>query len=192
MTRLFSQRVLLSLAATGMLLVSGCICCSSSLLDPCGLCNRRSLAIPDQIPLGSVNRAHYHAMQTNGEAVDFIINRYEFVGSTAELTPDGKDHVMEIAARMRQAPFPVIVERSDNNSDPEVDQVRRNLVAKILTDFGNADAEQRTLVSPAYGKGINSQEAEIDYYRFISTRGGRGQSNNSGNGSFGGGGGSGF
>ena len=120
---------------------------------------RRSLAIPDVYPLGSVVRAHYHVMQTNGEATDFIIYDREFVGSTAELTPAGKDHIMEIAARMRSVPFPIIVERTENNADPELDRHRQELVALILRDFGNSDAYQRTFVAPAYGKGMNSLEA---------------------------------
>ena len=89
---------------------------------------RRSFAIPNTYPLGSTVRAHYHQMEMNGEAVDFCINRVHFVFNTAELTCDGKDHVMEIAARMRSNPFPVMVERSENNSDPELDQHRRNTV----------------------------------------------------------------
>jgi hypothetical protein len=156
-----------------------------------GCCHRRSMAIPDVQPLGSVVRAHYHTMQTNGEAADFIIHRHEFVGETAELTPSGKDHIVEIAARMRSAPFPVLVERSEHNSDPELDAFRRDIVAQILIDFGNPDAQERTIVAPAYGKGLNSREAEVDYYRFIYSRGGFGNfGNNFGNG-FGGAGGNG-
>lgn len=165
-----------------------------------GCLHRRSMAIPDVEPLGSVVRAHYHTMQTNAEAADFILHDHEFVGNTAELTSSGKDHIVEIAARMRSAPFPVIVERSENNSDPELDAFRRDLVAQILTDFGNPDAQQRTFVSPAYGRGQNSRESEIDYYRFINSRGGFGNfGNNFGNGfgasgfgGFGGFGGAGF
>lgn len=148
-----------------------------------GCWHRRSMAIPDVQPLGSVVRAHYHTMQTNAEAADFIIHDHEFVGMTAELTPSGKDHIVEIAARMRSAPFPVIVERIENNSDPELDAFRRDLVAQILSDFGNPDAQQRTFVAPAYGKGLNSREAEIDYYRFLYSRGSFGNfGNNFGNG----------
>jgi hypothetical protein len=54
-------------------------------------------------------------METNGEAADFIIHRHEFVGKTAELTSDGKDHILELAARMRSTPFPVLIERGENN-----------------------------------------------------------------------------
>jgi hypothetical protein len=154
--------------------------------------NWRSLAIPDKYPLVSVNRAHYHTMETNGEAADFILHRHEFVGKTAELTSDGKDHVLELAARMRSTPFPVLIERGENNSDPELDAHRRQIVARILADLGNGDAEQRTIVSPAYGPGINSREAEFDYYQRIGSRGlGNNNGNNNGGG-FGGGSGGGF
>jgi len=125
------------------------------------------MAIPDTYPLGSVNRAHYHTMETNGEAADFIFHRNEFVGSTAELVPYGKDHIVEVAARMRSAPFPVLIERSENNSDPELDAHRRRIVAQVLTDFGVPEADQRTIVSPSYGRGINSREGEYNYYQFL-------------------------
>tara|TARA_R110002095_G_scaffold196208_3_gene175042 strand:- start:2454 stop:3050 length:597 start_codon:yes stop_codon:yes gene_type:complete len=173
------QKIFLS--ASCMLLVAGC--CRWGGGGNWGL-HKRSLAIPEVYPLGSVNRAHYHTMESNAEAVDFIINRNEFVENTAELTTNGKDHILEIGARMRSAPYPVIVERSDNNYAPELDAYRRQLIARILTDLGNQDADQRTIVSTPYGRSLNSREAEADYYRFISTRGGL-------NGGFGGGGGGG-
>lgn len=163
------------------------------------LFRRRTFAVPDTLPLGSTVRAHYHTMETNAEASDFILHRGEFVYNTAELTPAGRDHIVEIAARAKAAPFPVLVERSENNSDPELDARRRNLVAQILTDFGLPEANQRTIVSPAYGRHPNSMEAQIDYYQFLYTRGGGGVGNfgagggvGSAGGSFGGVGGAGF
>lgn len=156
----------------------------------------RTPAIPETLPLGSTVRAHYHTMETNGEAADFILHDCEFVQNTGELTPYGKDHVAEIGARMRSAPFPVLVERSENNSDPELDAHRRNIVAQVLYSMGNPDADQRTIVSPSYGKAINSQEAETDYYNFVFTRDGAGNGFNNqgtfGNAGVGGGGGGGI
>lgn len=134
--------------------------------------SRRSFAIPNTYPLGSTVRDHYHQMEMNGEASDFIIHRHEFVRNTAELNSAGKDHVMEIAARMRNCPFPVLIERSENNSDPELDQLRRNIVAQILSDFGNADASYRCVVSEPYSKSLNGMEAEPDWYRWIGIRAG--------------------
>lgn len=145
-----------------------------------GCCRWRSQAIPDRYPLGSIPRAHFHAMQTNAEAADFIIHRNDFIGDTTELTPEGKDHVLEIAARMRSAPFPVIVERNENNSNPQLDAERRTSVALILGDLGNGDAEQRTFVSHAYGRGLRAVEGEFDYYRYVYSRGGFGGFNGGG------------
>ncbi len=163
--------------------VSGCIKPTIQFV-PTTLSMRRSLAIPDVYPLGSNVRAHYHQMETNGEAVDFVINRNEFIGSTAELNSSGLDHVLEIAARARRDPFPIVVERSENNSDPELDQHRRQMVAWILTEKGVQNAASRTVVSQAYDPGMNGNPAREAYYRFI-------EDGDDSNG-FGGGGGGGF
>jgi uncharacterized membrane protein YgcG len=154
----------------------------------CGACMNRSLAIQEQYPVGAVYRASFHQMQTNGEAADFILHQKDFVLDSAELTPDGKDKILEIAARMRSAPFPVVVERSYNNSDPELDAHRRAIVAQILTDFGNPDANNRTFVTTSYGPGKQSLEAAPEYYMhtFIGNN-----NNQNGGGGFGGGGGGG-
>lgn len=124
-------------------------------------------------------------METNGEAADFVIYRNEFVENSSELTPYGRDHIAEIAARMPSAPFPVLVQRSMNNADPELDHIRRDLVVRVLTDLGNQDADQRTVVSQPYSNGINSMEGEQDYGQFRQIRG---RNNFSGAGGGGGGG----
>ncbi len=167
-----------------------------------GCCSHRSLAIPDEYPVGAVERAHFHQMQTNGEAADFILHRKDFVLSSAELSPDGKDKILEIAARMRSAPFPVLIERSENNSDPELDAHRRALVAQILTDCGNPDANNRTFVSPAYGLGKHGLDGSPEFYQHLyqgynngfgggASGGGAGGGGGGGGGGFGGGGGGG-
>lgn len=173
---------------------SGCGCgCGGCCGWLMGLFHRKSLAIPQVLPLGKTVEAWYQVMETNAEASDFILHQRDFVGETAQLTPDGKDHLMEIAARMRANPFPVVVERSLNNSDPELDSVRRNLVAQILGDLGNQDAQQRTVVATSYGPGYISTEAENSYYRHLNVRQGNqgGQGGGGGGGGFGGGGGGG-
>jgi hypothetical protein len=109
-------------------------------------------------------------METNAEAADFILHRHEFVGESTELTPYGKDHFLEIAARARSAPFPILVERSENNSNPALDGRRRTIIAQMLLDDGVGDAQDRTIVAPAYGKGLTAQEAEADYSQFLNSR----------------------
>ncbi|MCA9054791.1 MAG: hypothetical protein KDA75_13210, partial [Planctomycetaceae bacterium] len=90
---------------------------------------------------------------------------------------DGRDHVWEIAARMRSTPFPVIVQRGENNSNPELDALRRQVVVAALSSLGNADAEQRTVVSTPYGPGYNAVQAVPMYYQHVNSGG----FNNSGN-----------
>lgn len=142
---------------------------------------------PEQYTLGTVHRAHFHQMETNAEAADFILHYSDFVGESAELTPDGKDKILEISSRMRSAPFPVLVERTTNNADPELDAFRRQLVAQVLTDLGNPDANNRTFVSPAYGPGKHSLEAAPEFYQNVYQGANNQFGNNSGG--FGGGGG---
>lgn len=141
--------------------------CGSGCCGGCCLANTRSLAIPEGYPIGSVMRAHFHQMQTNAEAMDFILYQKDFVLESAELTPDGKDKVLEIAARMRSAPFPVIVERTWNNANPELDAHRRAIVSQVLFDLGNTDANHRTFVSTPYGPGKNGIEAIPEFYQHV-------------------------
>jgi hypothetical protein len=89
-------------------------------------------------------------MEANAEAADFILHRNEFVGDTADLTPYGKDHILEIAARARSAPFPIIVERSENNATPAIDDQRRAAISQFLVAHGVTDALDRTIIAPAY------------------------------------------
>jgi hypothetical protein len=56
----------------------------------------------------------------------------------------------------------VLIERSENNSNPGLDENRRASIAQVLVDLGIADATQRTVVAPAYGKGLTGREAEAD------------------------------
>jgi uncharacterized membrane protein YgcG len=136
------------------------------------------LSVPETLPLGSTVRAHYHTMQTNAEAADFILHDHDFVGATAELTPAGRDRILEISARARSAPFPVIVERCCNNANPELDSHRRTIVAQILHDNGLPEAHQRVIVAPAYGKGITAMEGEMDFYQNTYSRGAGGYGGN--------------
>ena len=141
---------------------------------PTTLAMRRSLSIPDKYPLGSIARAHYHQMETNGEAFDFIMHRNEFVDFTGELNSFGQDHVLEIAARARSVPFPILVERSENNSDPELDQHCRQMVALMLSQMGVPNAQSRVIVSQSYAPGMNGDTAAAAYFRFLGNNNGGG------------------
>ena len=177
-----ARRLTLSLAAVSLLGAGGCIKPTIQFV-PTTLAMRRSLSIPDKYPLGSIVRAHYHQMETNGEAFDFIMHRNEFIQFTAELNGFGKDHLLEIAARARSAPFPILIERSENNSDPELDQHRRQMVALMLSNMGVPNAQARVVVSQSYAPGLNGDEARAAFHRFLDTN------DDDSGGGFGGGGG---
>lgn len=112
--------------------------------------------VPMMHPLGVVSQAHYNAMQANGEAADFVMHSGEFEEGSSELNAAGRDHILEIGARMGGTPFPVIVERGES---VELDVLRRDLVTRVLSDLGNSDAGQRTMISRAYSDGMSGVEA---------------------------------
>ena len=135
---------LLSIAAIG--------CCST---DEC-MTVYEDQGVPQMHPLGSVSYAHYHAMEANGEAADFVVHRSDFEPGSTDLSMAGRDHILEVGARMSGTPFPILIERSEMDSD--IDTKRRQMVVEILTQLGNADAEQRVLVSRPYSDGVRAAE----------------------------------
>lgn len=191
-----SYRMFALLAAASLaLFAGGCHSTGLGWRDDlhCWWHQHHGLTVPETLPLGSTVRAHYHTMQTNAEASDFILHDHDFVGATAELTPAGRDRILEIAARAPSAPFPVVVERCCNNANPELDNHRRQIVVAILTDLGLPEAKQRVFVAPAYSRGITSWEAQFDYYQNVFSRGGGAFGGNQfGGGGFGFGGAGGF
>ncbi|MCR9200764.1 MAG: hypothetical protein NXI04_19175 [Planctomycetaceae bacterium] len=114
-------------------------------------------AVPDVWPLGSLSAAHWHTMETNAEASDFVIHRSEFVRHSSMLTALGRSHVMEIAARMPSVPFPVLVEPEPHDTAMQLDLARRQHVIQLLTELGVSDASSRTVVSLPYSQGQRMQ-----------------------------------
>lgn len=135
-----------------VLLIAATGCCTT---DEC-MTVYEDPAVPQMHPLGSVSYAHYHAMEANGEAADFVVNRSDFEPGSTDLSLAGRDHILEIGARMAGTPFPVLVERSE--ADPDIDTKRRSVVVEVLTQLGNADAEQRVMVSRPYSDGVRAAE----------------------------------
>jgi hypothetical protein len=118
-------------------------------------------------PLGQVTDSIWETQQTNAEASDFVFYDHEFTGDTAELAPAAKDKLMQVAMRLEHVPFPVIVERSPENRNPELDRDRRRAVVGQLARLGTADADNRVVVAPALSRGITAVEGERGYYSTI-------------------------
>jgi hypothetical protein len=152
-------------------------------------------------PLGTISDQVWRAQETNAEASDFVIHEHEFSGNTSRLNSAGESHVRQVAARMDETPFPVIIELSSMSrrdgtkhgypvhGDPELDKRRRELIVHTLTALGAQDVDNRVIVGPALTPGFEQSEGETAYYRGINAgrNGGGG-----GRGGFGGGGGGGF
>lgn len=132
-------------------------------------------------PLGQVTDSFWETQQTNAEAADFIFHDHEFVEDTALLGPSAKRHLEQVALRLEHVPFPVVIERSEFDYRPEMDEARRRMIVEQLARMGVPDAGGRVVISETFAPGITALEAEQAYYRTLGNQ-------NSGGGRFGGGG----
>lgn len=150
-------------------------------------------------PLGTISDQVWRAQETNAEASDFVIHEHEFNGNTSRLNSAGESHVRQVAARMDETPFPVIIELSSMSrregtkhgfpvhGDPELDQRRRELIVHTLTALGAQDVDNRVIVGPALAPGFEQSEAETAYYQGINGGSNSGGGGGRGRGGFGGG-----
>jgi len=139
------------------------------------------VAPPD--PLGTISDPVWERHEENAEASDFVVYEHEFVGNTTRLNEAGEHHVKQIAVRVAQTPFPVIVEPSSMsrregdtygfpvNNNHDLDMQRRQLIVRALHHMGVEDAEDRVVVAPALAPGFEQFEAERAYNRGFQNRG---------------------
>ena len=125
-------------------------------------------------PVGQVSDSHWETQQANAEAADFIFYDHEFRGNTAQLSPGAKKHLKQVALRLEQVPFPVVIEESLGTHDPaetarrrELDQARRQTVVEQLAQLGVQNIEERVVVANAFPEGYTGIEAENAYYNVI-------------------------
>lgn len=115
-------------------------------------------------PLGAVSDVFWETQQTNAEAADFIFYDHEFRGDTAELAPGAKRHLESVALRLEHVPFPVVIEQSRHNRQPELDQSRRNMIVEQLVRMGVPNVESRVVIAPAFMEGLHADEAAGAYF----------------------------
>jgi hypothetical protein len=120
-------------------------------------------------PVGQVTDAHWETQQANAEAADFIFYDHEFEGTTARLTPGGRKHLWQIALRLEHVPFPVVIEASPGDRNPQLDAARRGEVLAQLAQLGVQTAEPRVIIAPAFGEGLMAVEGEAAYYSVINS-----------------------
>ena len=115
-------------------------------------------------PLGQVTDSFWETQQTNAEASDFVFYDHEFEGETDQLTPGGKKHLLQVALRMKHVPFPIAVEQSVYDRNPQLDRKRRKRIVDDLTRLGVENTDQRVVIAPALARGITAMEGEAAYY----------------------------
>lgn len=119
-------------------------------------------------PLGQVTDSFWETQQTNAEAGDFIFYDHEFVGDTARLAPGAKRHLEQVALRLEHVPFPVVIEQSQHDARPELDQARRRTIVEQLARIGHPQAENRVVIASAFSEGFTAIEGESAYRASIS------------------------
>jgi hypothetical protein len=104
-------------------------------------------------PLGQVLDQHWHTMITNAQASDFVIYQHEWIGTTVQLNAAGQEHVVQIARRLADVPFPVLIEpvtfrpfeghRYEEKEFTDVTRERREILEADLARRETADADRR-------------------------------------------------
>jgi len=148
------------------------ICCV--VLCGCRAQHEQKLSPPYDrpFPLGQVTDSSWETQQTNAEASDFIFYDHEFVGDTAELTLAGKKHLLQVALRLEQVPFPVVVEQTPTTRrNQPLEAQRRQAIVDELTRLGLEMIDARVVVAPAIAPGITVLEGEAAYYSTLTGAG---------------------
>lgn len=137
-------------------------------------------------PVGTISDEIWKGQEVNAEASDFVVHEHEFEGNTSRLNPAGQSHVRQIAARMDETSFPIIVELSSMSRDEndqygypvhnnhELDARRREYIVSTLTALGAHNVDDRVIVGPTLTPGYEQFEAESAYRRGIGSFGRRG------------------
>ncbi|HET6328749.1 MAG TPA: hypothetical protein VFG04_28960 [Planctomycetaceae bacterium] len=90
--------------------------------------------------------------QIEAERAGGIVRRSEFTPQAAELNELGLQHLRQLAPRMGETRFPVLVEPTTAADDRALNQKRRDSVVDALKKHGVDDAAQRTQVTPIVGE----------------------------------------
>lgn len=111
-------------------------------------------AIPE--PNGAFVRRFTDRQAAKAEASEFAVYWNEFNPKGDGFGPAGQRHMDEIALRLPQEPFGVLVQ---STGKPETDAKHRSLVVATLTAKGVTDAEQRVAVGHPQAEPLRGDEA---------------------------------
>jgi hypothetical protein len=96
------------------------------------------------------------AEATRAEADKFVFYQYEWQRDKAQLGPFGQRHAAQVAERLPCAPYPVVIEPSD---DAALDESRRLVIHQTLACQGQNVLLERIVVGHSMAEPLYSQEA---------------------------------
>ncbi|MCE9530044.1 MAG: hypothetical protein K8T89_02730 [Planctomycetes bacterium] len=129
--------------------------------DPCADIPKG--AIPQ--PVGTYAREFMFRQASKAEADDFVMYLYEFEENSAQLGPFGRKHLVNIARRLPDAPFNVLIE---SGADPRLDEERQLAIVTLLAQAGIADPTNRVRVGYPSAEGLYGDEAPAIYGELVS------------------------
>ncbi len=118
-------------------------------------------------PLGATVNGVFKVQANLAYADHFVIYEMEWKGLTAELSPYGRFHILEMARRWGTTPAPIVIEV---NLDDKVNEQRRMTVVNALAKTGVPDPERRVVVGFSRAEGLFGDEAMFLYPQFLLIR----------------------
>lgn len=119
------------------------------------------------------------------EADDFVVYQHEFSSGGVELGPYGKYHVHQMARRLPDVPFPVVLQVGAND---ETNQARMANLIDALANAGVNDAAARVVLGYPRAEGLDGNMIQPIYFRSLISGSGIGNAGGAFGGGFGGGG----
>ncbi len=119
---------------------------------------------PSLPPLGDISDSYWQQQESGAEADDFVVHQHEFHADSARLNEGGRNHLIQIATRLRAGEhYPIIVEASVTGEgegedsypvhpDPDLDRKRREIVIRSLKALGIEEPEDLVVVAPAFAQ----------------------------------------
>ncbi len=124
-------------------------------------------AIPQ--PNGTYACQWIHAEMARAAQDNFVVYQYEWSSDPAKLTPAGREHVVGLARRLPQVPYPVVIEPSP---DDQVNSARKAAVLETLASCGAPISADRVVVGRSEAEGLYGEEAPGVARRMLPTQGG--------------------
>lgn len=133
-------------------LLAGCYAPEFNRLDKCASITPGSMPAPN----GAFVRQHQLVQTNKAEMDDFVVYLQEWYMGGRDLGPYGEYHIAQIAQRLPNTPFPVLVQVAP---DPAMNEHRRRVVIEKLAMAGIPDAANRVVLGRPEAEGLNGPES---------------------------------